>query len=83
MSDVVKLRDVSDSSPKEEVVALLRSTLEKAERGDVLSIAIAYCCRNGNTNTAYANSSNKTGLRDLVAAAQLLLFRITDDWFRG
>lgn len=61
-------------------VSALTELLEAAKSGKMLGFAIVWNDNRDNTHTEYCNDSNRTGLRDLVAGASLLLHRLTSRW---
>ena len=80
MSNLGIVKNITEPPERTYVVRLLRETLEKAEKGDVLSLAMCYIDNDERSNIVFINDSSRSGLRDLVAGTQLLLFRITSRW---
>lgn len=80
MSKLGVVKNIAESPERTFSVRLLRDALEKAEKGEILSLAMCYIDNDGRSNTVFTNGSARSGLRDLVAGTQLLLFRITSRW---
>jgi hypothetical protein len=67
--------------PVKEIVALLKSTLEAAERGEIIGIAIAKVDGGNSTSNTYESGHADGAL--LMMAVHSLHYRITKTWYDG
>jgi len=73
MSNVETLR-LAESGPVEEVVALLREVLARAEAGEVIGVGVAMACAGRCDATAYAVGDGN--IATLVLACERLKARL-------
>lgn len=74
------LRKIGELPKQAWCIDALKSALEKAERGEVLAVALCYVDSEGLTHTDYASQSHRSGLRDLSAAVALLSHKVLARW---
>jgi len=70
--------DYKTPGPNENVIAILRKTLEEAERGEIVAVAIASICSGGFVGVRFEVGSR--GTSEIVGAVTVLQHDILSDW---
>lgn len=70
--------DYKTPGPNEKVIDLLRKTLEEAERGEIVAVAVASICAGGFIGVRVDVGSR--GMSEMVGAVTVLQHDLLADW---